>query len=349
MMKITIQLFAVLIFGLYSCAGSLERNTLQGVSDTVQIDTLWQSKIIKPESYWKKNLTENQFYILREKGTESPFSHPYNGYKKKGVYICAACNNPLYSSGVKFKSGTGWPSFWKPYFSKSVRVGADNSLGMTRDEVVCGRCEGHLGHVFNDGPQPTGLRYCMNGVSLKFLPEQNIQKAIFAQGCFWCVEEIFEAIKGVKEVVSGYAGGTEKNPTYQKVGAGLTSHAEAVEVTYDANEITYAMLLKVYFNSGDITQVNGQGNDKGPQYRSIVFYQNDKEKNLIKRAIQDIEESKKYTEKVAVEVTSLQKFYVAEEYHQDYVKLNPNQGYVKRVSIPRFQLAITKFPELLKK
>jgi peptide methionine sulfoxide reductase msrA/msrB len=350
--KLIIVLTLVIIIS--SCTNTLEskNSPLKDAKELVVLandtDTLWEAKTEQPNSYWEKQLTAQQYDILRKKGTERPFTHPYNDNKKEGIYQCAACANPLYHSTTKFKSGTGWPSFWQPFFTKSIRVGADSTHGMSRDEVVCGRCDGHLGHVFNDGPAPTGLRYCINGGALDFIEQQKLATAVFAQGCFWCVEEIFEAVKGVKGVVSGYAGGTEVDPTYQQVGAGKTSHAEAVKITYDPTIITYQELLKVYFNSGDITQVDGQGNDKGAQYRSILFYHSTAEKKQIEVYIHQLKESGEYQNDIAVEVVSFNVFYNAEEYHQDYVKLNPTQSYVKAVSIPRYEQAIKKFPELLK-
>jgi peptide methionine sulfoxide reductase msrA/msrB len=330
--------------------GNSLKVTAAVVADVINadVDTLWTKKIEKSDSDWKNVMTDNQFHIMREKGTERPFTHAYNKNKKKGVFVCSACENPLFASDTKFNSGTGWPSFFDPYFKRSINVGADDSHGMSRDEVVCGRCDGHLGHVFNDGPEPTGLRYCINGESLSFVSNTEPAVAVFAQGCFWCVEEVFEAVKGVGEVVSGYSGGSVTNPTYRSVGSGSTNHAEAVSVTYDPAVISYDELLKVYFNSGDITQVNGQGNDIGKQYRSIVFYNTEEERVQTENYIKSLEASGLYTKGIAVEVLPLEKFYVGEEYHQDYVKLHPNEGYVKGVSIPRYEKAIKKFPELLK-
>jgi peptide-methionine (R)-S-oxide reductase len=128
-----------------------------------------KSRIVKTEEEWKKQLTPQQFYVLREKGTERAFSGKYWNNHENGTYRCAACQLPLFKSETKFESGTGWPSFYQPISDTSVASTSDKSHGMMRDEVICSRCGGHLGHVFDDGPKPTGLRYCMNSVSLNFV------------------------------------------------------------------------------------------------------------------------------------------------------------------------------------
>jgi peptide-methionine (S)-S-oxide reductase len=173
--------------------------------------------------------------------------------------------------------------------------------------------------------------------------------AYFASGCFWCVEAVFESVKGVKEVVSGYAGGKEKNPTYEQVSYGKTTHAEAVKVYYDPKVISFETLVKVYFGSHDPTTVNGQGPDMGKHYRSIAFYKNDIEKKTIKDYMAKLTADKVYGYPLATEVTKLDIFYDAEDYHQDYEKNNPNSGYIKNVSVPRLKRFQSKYPELLKK
>ncbi|ADV49936.1 Peptide methionine sulfoxide reductase msrA [Cellulophaga algicola DSM 14237] len=184
------------------------------------------------------------------------------------------------------------------------------------------------------------------------VPAQDLssyETAYFASGCFWCVEAIFESVKGVKEVVSGYSGGKEKNPTYEAVGYGRTTHAEAVKIYYNPKEVSFETLVKVYFGSHDPTTVDGQRPDMGKQYRSIAFYKNDNEKKIIEAYMTKLKNDKVYNKPLATEVTKFDIFYDAEDYHQDYEKKHPDNSYIRGVSVPRLKKFQSKFPELIKK
>ena len=177
---------------------------------------------------------------------------------------------------------------------------------------------------------------------------EELSKAYFASGCFWCVEAVFESVRGVEEAVSGYSGGQKQNPTYRQIGTGQTGHSETVEVYYDPNVVSYATLVEVFYGSHNPTTVNGQHPDYGSQYRSIIFYQNDTEKKIAETFKAKLVASGEYDQPIATEIVPLVKFWKAEDYHQDYEKLNPNNGYIRNVSIPRLRKFQKKFPELLK-
>ena len=177
---------------------------------------------------------------------------------------------------------------------------------------------------------------------------QKTKVAYFGSGCFWCVEAIFETVKGVKEAESGYCGGTTKNPTYEQICTGRTGHAETVKITYDPNVISYADLLRVFFNSHDPTTLNQQGPDKGTQYRSVIFFANESEKELAKNYIKNLLDKKTFKE-ITTTLEPFSTFYPAEEYHQDFEKRNPDYPYVKQVSIPRLKAFKNKTKDLLKK
>ncbi len=182
---------------------------------------------------------------------------------------------------------------------------------------------------------------------IKIKPTQNLQTAYFASGCFWCTEFIFENIKGVTSVVSGYAGGHTKNPTYESNNTGKTGHAEAISITYNPNIVSFSELVTIYFSSQNPTQINGQGNDIGSQYRSILFYKNETEKKIIQAKKNIL--AKQLNATIAAEVKKFDEFWIAENYHQNYVKLNPDNPYVKGVSVPRFNEFKKTCPLNLKK
>ncbi len=173
-------------------------------------------------------------------------------------------------------------------------------------------------------------------------------QATFAAGCFWHEEAMFESIKGVKEAVSGYAGGTTNNPTYESIETGNTGHAETVNVYYDSSVITFPTLLKIYFSGQDPTQVNGQGPDLGSQYRSIAFYRNNTEKQMIENYIKALNASGKYKKPIAAQVMQFSKFWEAESYHQNYIENNPGGGYIQNFSIPEIKKVQKEYPALIK-
>lgn len=171
-------------------------------------------------------------------------------------------------------------------------------------------------------------------------------KAYFASGCFWCVEAVYESVRGVEESISGYSGGHTKNPTYESSNTGKTGHAETVEIIYDPSVVSFSSLVDVYFGSQNPTQVNGQGPDHGSQYRSIIFYQNEEEKKIIEEKKAAL--AKELNAEIAAEVMKFEKFWVGEDYHQNYERLHPTHNYIRKVSVPRLNRFKQKFPELLK-
>ena len=181
----------------------------------------------------------------------------------------------------------------------------------------------------------------------EILKKQEFDKAYFASGCFWCVESIYENLKGVVDVNSGYSGGFVQNPTYYQVISGKTGHAEAVEVIYDPKIIDFKTLVKVFFGSHDPSTLNRQGPDVGTHYRSVAFYSSVKEKEIIQIEIKRLLNEKKFS-KITTEVLQFKKFYLAEGYHQDYKKKNPNDLYIRRVSNPRISKFKMDFKEIIK-
>jgi peptide methionine sulfoxide reductase msrA/msrB len=283
-----------------------------------------------------KKLKPDEAKVILAKGTEAPFCGNLLDNHKDGVYVCKLCGLPLFSSDAKFNSGTGWPSFFQPFDKDHVAEHADNSLGETRTEILCQRCGAHLGHVFEDGPKPTGLRFCLNSVSLTFIekdkdgklalpPESQPVKtatAYFAGGCFWGTEDYLQKVPGVIDAISGYMGGHTKNPTYEDVCTHETGHAETVKVIYDPDKVSYKELLAWFFKIHDPTQMNRQGPDVGDNYRSAIFAADAKQVEEANAFIAEQAKTKRFEgRKIVTQVVGPDKsgpFYKAEEYHQDY-------------------------------
>jgi peptide methionine sulfoxide reductase msrA/msrB len=323
--------------------------------DKVKINQTSTSKMELSEQEWKSKLSPEQYYILREKGTEKPFSGEFTLSKDKGTYKCAGCGEALFSDDMKFESHCGWPSFDKEIAGGKIVQTEDNSMGMRRTEITCAKCGGHLGHIFDDGPTETGKRYCVNSGSLSFEPIKNKTKTesvdtiTLAGGCFWCIEAIFEDLKGVKSVVSGYSGGKIINPSYKDVCSGNTGHAEVVQIMYDSKTISLEELLEVFFTLHDPTTINRQGADEGTQYRSAIFYHNENQNSIAQKVIKTLNTNKAFDNPIVTEISAFTKFYKAENYHQEYYELNKEQAYCKAVIKPKMDKLHKVFSDKLKK
>ncbi|MFN0205535.1 MAG: bifunctional methionine sulfoxide reductase B/A protein [Planctomycetota bacterium] len=287
-----------------------------------------------------KTLTPEQIEVTQNSGTERAFCGNLVDQKKPGLYVCVVGGLPLFRSNAKFDSKSGWPSFFQPVDPDHIIEKRDISHGMVRVEILDARSGSHLGHVFDDGPPPTGLRYCLNSAALTFIPDGEpvpaeslpvkSQIAYFAGGCFWGVEDIFHQIPGVMDAVSGYQGGKTDNPTYKDVCYNSTGHAESVKIVFDPNRVSYADLLKVFFNNHDATQLNRQGPDVGDQYRSAIFTATPEQKAAAEAYIKTLQATNEYAgRKIVTIVETAPKFYPAEEYHQDYHKKHGGSCKVK--------------------
>ncbi len=282
------------------------------------------SQQIKENKMKYNQLTPEEQAVILHKATERPFTGKYLNTTAKGTYICRQCNTPLYRSEDKFKSDCGWPSFDDEIHGAVKRIpDADGQ----RIEIICANCGAHLGHVFTgEGFTPKNTRYCVNSISMKFIPDknENLETAYFASGCFWGTQYHFMKAKGVIETTVGYMGGHTQHPTYQEVCTGLTGHAETTKVVFDNSKTSYDEMVKLFFETHDFTQIGGQGPDIGDQYRSVIFYNSDKQKETAEKYIKILKE-KGYT--VATKLQPTSEFWKAEDYHQEYYEKKQGSPY----------------------
>lgn len=271
-----------------------------------------------------QKLTEFERKVIEEGATEAPFSGLYTYTDAPGVYACKRCQAPLYRSDDKFSSDCGWPSFDSEIAGAVDRRPDPDGR---RVEIICHNCGAHLGHVFiGEGFTSKNTRHCVNSVSLSFQPSQSpaSQQAVLASGCFWGTEYYLGRLPGVLKTTVGFIGGEVDHPSYEQVCSQKTGHYEAVQVTFDPSKVSYIDLLRLFFETHDFTQRDGQGPDIGPQYRSAIFYNDD----LQRRAAEDtIQQLRGIGYDVATELKPATTFWSAESYHQQYYERKGDSPY----------------------
>jgi peptide methionine sulfoxide reductase msrA/msrB len=322
---------------LIGCSGATEHTppTAQQTKDSPAMPTISKSGFDltrpNPSSHaaMLESLSPEIIEVTQRAGTEQQFCGTLLDNKQVGTYTCVVCGLPLFSSEHKYTSGTGWPSFFQPFDDDHVARVEDRAHGMVRTEIECARCTSHLGHVFPDGPPPTGERHCLNSAALVFhetgsdLPStmQPIatETAYFAGGCFWGIEHYFQQGSGVIEATSGYMQGDDAKATYDAVCAGTSGHAESVKVVFNPAEITYKDLVEAFFRMHNPIEVNRQGPDVGTQYRSGIWFTSPLQHKIATDAIRSLSASGQYAAPLATQVEPAATFHAAENYHQDYI------------------------------
>ncbi len=338
-------LFMIGFFSFISCGQNKK-------SEKQTINEMDNFKDSKTEEEWKHKLSPNQYHILREKGTERPFTGKWLMNEDKGIYKCAGCGNELFSDEMKFDAHCGWPSFDEEIAGGKIIKVVDRSLGMVRTEIVCANCGGHLGHLFDDGPTQSGLRYCVNSLSLDF--EEAGHKSIITDtitlggGCYWCIEAVFQLLEGVQFVESGFSGGNVKDPTYEQVVTGKTGHAEVVQIVFDVTKTSVLEILEVFFTVHDPTTLNRQGGDIGTQYRSVIYYRGEGQKKIAAETIEALNQEKVFENPVITEVSPFNEFYKAGEKHQDFYNKNKGNRYCQLVVLPKIEKFEKVFKERMK-
>ncbi len=311
----------------------------------------------------RSKLTPEQYAVTQQCGTEPPYRNAFWNHHEEGLYVDVVSGEPLFASTDKFDSGTGWPSFTRPVAANVVSK-VDTAHGMVRTEVRSAAGDSHLGHLFTDGPRDRGgQRYCINSASLRFVPVGRLEAegygpyrslfpgpaaaaapavaepsaapsaaperevALLAGGCFWGMQDLLRKIPGVLETEAGYTGGWLEDPHYHDTHDSASGHAESVRVVFDPRRLSYQELLeRWFFRMHDPTTADRQGNDRGTQYRSAIFFADERQRTTAEAVKARVQASGKWKGTLVTQIAPASTWYRAEPEHQDYLERNPG-GY----------------------